>query len=129
VQACVVAIAGSDPVRAAREDAARGEDRFYFLTHVGFDLTSLADGITVPSARNRSIRVSCRAAEPAFPFREIPFPQFAEHRFQDVEHCCADTDPPLTQCGVVLDGYVRRYNAELARLRPEASARYCEPTS
>lgn len=128
VESCALTVARLDPIEDARSDAARGEDRFYFIGHIGFDSYESADGVLITSKRNPRYSADCRPLKGTTPHRESPFRDFWPYMFKDGP-CCVDGDPPMTVCGKATDTYIRRYNAELARLNPKSVAKYCQVPS
>ena len=124
VSNCASMVAREDPEQAARDDASRGEDRFYFVPHVGIAPYISADGVSLPNS-NPAAFEKCYPKPGRGADRDMPFREFGGYVFKDGP-CCTDADPPLTVCGMAIDRFVRRYNAELALLKPKSVAKYCE---
>lgn len=96
---CLRDVARIDPASAAREDLRRGEDRPFF--------TALGEGHGPARAQGMT---DCAPGGPYTDNRPIPF----------------DLTPASARgCTDAARDWVRRYNAELARLDPRIAAKYC----
>ena len=112
VRQCVEEVASRDPLAEARRDAANGEDSPLFVTHHGIVLTVSADGIE---------RCGLDFSVP-----DWRYPDFDRgSRTDEEEPVCCDRDPVPNACGQAQDAWIRAYNAELVRLKPELVEKYC----
>jgi len=109
VQACIAEVVARDPVAEVAGDLARGEDRFFFVTHDGVASGRTADG------------TGCLEGGLNADSRPGPFAM----DFAYGENACCGHDPRLTPCGVAIDRYVRAYNRKLAQASPASLAKYC----
>ena len=111
---CVRKVTLSDPVADAAADFNRGERRFYFRGHNGYVPTFTADGVPAECNGNENDRSLRRDPFPALPSRTVS------------GTVGPDSDPNPNACGMVIDAYIRRYNAAMARLSPQSVRRYCQ---
>ncbi|PEQ14392.1 hypothetical protein B2G71_01995 [Novosphingobium sp. PC22D] len=112
IAACLDAVDARDPARAAREDLARGEDRPFFVSR------PVAPGAAV------ALGISGCAAGGAFTDNR-PFPFDRSFALAPRGERAASGVSDLTECGRAQEVWVHAYNAELARLDPRVSAKYC----
>jgi hypothetical protein len=118
--ACMSAVRKVDPATEARRDISRGEDRFFFQTHNGVVLKATADGVGVAQQPFQECEQSIGQKRG----RPRPFSEFSSAFRRPGQYCC-DQDPPLTDCGMAVDRYVRSYNAEMAKVSPKSVVKYC----
>ena len=123
VDLCVAAVAKRDPVAEARASLQKGDDRFFFLTTDGFNLTISASGVdkTVLGMGGDHNCVWDWAPVKA-PLREGSFPPYTSKRGP---LGCSDCTRELTACGIAVDRFTRAFNTEMARNNPDSIKKYC----